>query len=250
MNRSHVAWLTLTVALAGCGSSGAGSRANGGAPGNGGAAGATASGGATVGGSTASGGTAQGGASNTGGTAGSVATGGHAGQYVIVPPPPGSDIQVEIQYHSGVAATSEDIQPEIHLQNKILTSVLLNEIEIRYYLTLDGEQVNALTWSPSGSIPNPVKCCFVGLTANMVVELVALPTPVTGADHYLKITFTTDNSIFLRYTDVAELRLATYTNDPLVQSNDYSFNPSSTFIAWDHITVYRNGNLVWGVEPI
>jgi endoglucanase len=34
------------------------------------------------------------------------------------------------------------------------------------------------------------------------------------------------------------------------QTNDYSFGAGATQYAdWNDVTVYRNGTLVWGVEP-
>jgi hypothetical protein len=34
------------------------------------------------------------------------------------------------------------------------------------------------------------------------------------------------------------------------QTNDYSYDATKTSLAdWDHVTLYRNGILVWGVEP-
>jgi hypothetical protein len=34
------------------------------------------------------------------------------------------------------------------------------------------------------------------------------------------------------------------------QTNDYSFNPSSTgFVDWNTVTAYQSGMQVWGVEP-
>ena len=34
------------------------------------------------------------------------------------------------------------------------------------------------------------------------------------------------------------------------QSGDYSFDAAKTqFTDWSHVTVYRNGLLVWGIEP-
>ena len=34
------------------------------------------------------------------------------------------------------------------------------------------------------------------------------------------------------------------------ETGDYSFDPTKTsFTDWDHVTLYRNGVLVWGTEP-
>ncbi len=179
-------------------------------------------------------------------------TGGSAG--TAVNPPyviePGLEDKVELEVRYRPASTSEDVQPTIHVENKILTSVLFNQLEIRYYMTLDGELVTEpYEFNVVAQIPDPVKGSPVALADSTVVELVPIDPPVAGADHYIKITFTTDDSIFLRLTDVAELRLANYTNDEIVQSNDYSFAEVSELTVTETITVYRLGELVYGVEP-
>jgi len=176
------------------------------------------------------------------------------GSGTVVQPPyviePGLEDKVELEVRYRPQSTSEDVQPTIHVENEILTSVLLNQVEIRYYLTLDGELVTEpYDFNVVAAIPDPVKCCHVALAEFTVVELVPMETPVAGADHYIKITFTTDDSIFLRLTDVMELRLANYTNDPIDQSNDYSFMDVSELTVTEAITVYRLGELVYGVEP-
>jgi hypothetical protein len=34
------------------------------------------------------------------------------------------------------------------------------------------------------------------------------------------------------------------------ETGDYSFDPTKlSFADWDHVTLYRNGVLVWGTEP-
>jgi len=34
------------------------------------------------------------------------------------------------------------------------------------------------------------------------------------------------------------------------EANDYSYDPTKTsFADWNRVTLYRNGQLVWGVEP-
>lgn len=34
------------------------------------------------------------------------------------------------------------------------------------------------------------------------------------------------------------------------ETSDYSFDPTKfSFVDWDHVTLYRNGVLLWGTEP-
>ena len=209
--------------------------------------------GAAAVGNTSSGGSEADGGSGEPPGAGGEAMGGSAG--TSVNPPyviePGLEDKVELEVRYLPRSTSEDVQPTIEVENKILTSVLLSQLEIRYYMQLDGEVVTEPyeMGLNSAAIPDPVKCCHVALAEFIVIELVPMAEPVAGADHYVKITFTTDDSIFLRLTDVAEIKLANYTNDDIVQSNDYSFADVSTLTVSETITVYRDGELVYGTPP-
>ena len=40
--------------------------------------------------------------------------------------------------------------------------------------------------------------------------------------------------------------------DNFAEAGDYSYDPSKaypSFADWTHVTLYRNGTLVWGTEP-
>ncbi len=234
--------------------SGTGGGASGGDTGSGGSGGSVTGTGGSGGDVTGSGGDAtagtssSAGGSSTGGDTSSAGTSSSGGTPYVIEPGQLDKVELEVTYKPN--ATKEDVQPEIHITNKILTSVLMNQLEVRYYVTLDGEAVNAWNLAvSSASIPDPVKCCFVGLADKVVLELVTMDAPVTGADHYVKMTFTTDDSVFLRLTDTIELKLANYTNDPIDQTNDYSYSAFTDFTVWDHITIYKEGTLIYGVEP-
>jgi hypothetical protein len=88
-----------------------------------------------------------------------------------------------------------------------------------------------------------------------VMGTFAVPvTPKTdaGADSYMEISFTSAaGSIPAGLTATIQNRFHKNNySGSYVQADDYSFNPAFTsFTAWDHVTLYRNGTLVWGVEP-
>jgi cellulose 1,4-beta-cellobiosidase len=71
-----------------------------------------------------------------------------------------------------------------------------------------------------------------------------------GADYYVEYGFTTAAGDLAPATSV-EVRVNSRKDDWLEfdETNDYSYGEPSSFTDWPQITAYRNGVLVWGVEP-
>lgn len=83
------------------------------------------------------------------------------------------------QYNSPVTATSNSLSPRIKLKNTGTTAINLSDVKLHYYYTIDGEKDQNFwcDWSTVGS-------------SNVTGAFVKLPAPLTGADHYLEIGFT------------------------------------------------------------
>ncbi len=82
--------------------------------------------------------------------------------------------------------------------------------------------------------------------------VIDLGTLIAGVDSYIELSFTggtlaanSQTDEILSYVNKSDFR--NYT-----QSNDYSFDGTrntETFTDWNKVTLYRNGVLVWGIEP-
>ncbi|OPZ89545.1 MAG: putative sporulation-specific glycosylase YdhD [Firmicutes bacterium ADurb.Bin419] len=112
---------------------------------------------------------------------------------------------------------------------------------MRYYYTIDGEKVQTYRcdWSNKGS-------------ANIIGTINKMNATLTNADYYVEIGFK-NNAGSLASGTYVEVQSRIYKSDWsfYTQTNDYSFNNSSTtYTDWSKTTGYINGTLVWGNEPV
>jgi hypothetical protein len=143
-----------------------------------------------------------------------------------------------------LAAQAETTQaiPWFQVVNNGASAVDLSTITLRYWFTADNpgtSQVFNCDWAALGC--NNLKASFVTLT-----------TPINGANRYLQIGFAPGTPMLAPGANSGDIQ--TRFNDDgwlsFSQANDYSFNSSaSSFAPAPRITLYANGQLIWGVPP-
>ncbi len=148
---------------------------------------------------------------------------------------------IELKYMtSTTTATTQDIRPHYEIDNNGTSPQSLTELTVRYYFTADGSAQQAYA------------CDYAVIGCGSIQATFAAITPAKStADRYFELSFTggtipaggSSGEIQVRFHD------SNY-QGTFTQTNDYSFGASSTQYAdWNNVTVYRNGTLVWGMEP-
>ena len=133
------------------------------------------------------------------------------------------------------------IKPHFNIVNGGTTAVPLSELTIRYWYTNDGSQ------------PQVFDCDFASRgCSNISASFVTIPA-VTGANTYLQLSFGAGAGSLAAGQQSGEIqaRLHSQNWSNYTEGDDYSYDATKTsFADWTRVTLYRNGALVWGTEPV
>jgi hypothetical protein len=155
---------------------------------------------------------------------------------VVTPTPAPPGIRVEC-YNQNTAATSNQIYFYLKLINTGTSAITLSDVKMRYYYTIDGVK------------PQNFYCDFSSVgSANVTGTFVTMATPIADADTYLEVGFLSGAGSLAAnggYVTV-QVRIAKIDFSNYIQTNDYSFNPSTSPVTWPKVTAYVSGVLVWG----
>ncbi|MFY0575085.1 cellulose binding domain-containing protein [Cystobacter fuscus] len=156
------------------------------------------------------------------------------------PVPPTSNL--ELQYRTADTQPRDNgLRPHFKIKNNGAEPVKLSELTIRYWFTVDGEK------------PLAFYCDYARIgQANVIGKHVKMSAGKARADHYLEITFDSAAGGIPAGGDSGVIETRSHKTDwsNFDESNDYSFDPSKTsYTPWEGVTLYRNGQLIWGAEP-
>jgi subtilisin family serine protease len=149
----------------------------------------------------------------------------------------------EVQYQIGDigSPTDNSLKPRLQIINHTASTIPFSELKLRYWYTNEGDKTQSLACDYS-----PIGC------GNVTGSFVKLATPQPGADTYVEVGFTTSAGALLPGRSSGELVLRINKSDwsNYNETGDYSYDPArTTYAAWSRVTLYRNGQLIWGVEP-
>jgi hypothetical protein len=151
-------------------------------------------------------------------------------QGTVIPNPTGN---LKVQYRAvDTNPTDSQIVPTLNIVNTGSSPVSLDTLTMRYYFSKEGNATMSswVDWAAIGA-------------ANI---------QRTFADAYVEISFSAAAGSIPAggQTGDIQLRMAKSDWSGFNESNDYSFDATKTQLTdWDKITLYQNGQLVWGVEP-
>ncbi len=157
------------------------------------------------------------------------------------PVPTAATGSIKVQLYNGATGSSVNtLNPRIKLVNTSSAAINLADVKIRYYYTVDGDTAQSFwcDWSTAGN-------------TNVTGSIVKLASAKTGADYYLEIVFSSGaGTVAAGQSIEIQTRFAKNNWSNYTQSNDYSFNASSTsYTDWNKATGYVTGSLNWGIEP-
>src|SRR5215212_995158 len=157
---------------------------------------------------------------------------------------PSGPVTLRVQYRAAdTNAGDNQVKPHFNIINSGSSSVPLTELKIRYWYTREG------------TVGQTFFCDFSAVTggcSNVTGSFFAVNPPRSGADFYLEVGFNTAAGSIAAGSQSGEVQARFSKTDwsNYNETGDYSFDPTKTaFADWDHVTLYRNGALVWGVEP-
>lgn len=138
-----------------------------------------------------------------------------------------------LQYRTGdTNATDSQLKPNFNIKNIGNTPVSLSDLTIRYYFTKEGtaDMDSAIDWAQVGS--ENIQRTFT--------------------DSYVELSFTAAAGSIQPGGQSGDIQLRMYKTDwsNFDETNDYSYDSSKTsYQDWEKVTLYKDGILVWGIEP-
>ncbi|MEA5402759.1 cellulose binding domain-containing protein [Arcicella sp. DC2W] len=148
---------------------------------------------------------------------------------------------LKVKYQDGDNNLSNNqIKPNLTIINEGSVAVPYSELTVRYWFTAENfKGIN--TWIDYAQLGN----------SKVKMKYIALPNPRTGAFGYIEYSFETSAGNLLANSNsgVIQSRFANTDWSNLSESDDYSRISASTYTLNNHITLYRNGQLIYGLEP-
>lgn len=148
---------------------------------------------------------------------------------------------LQVQHMDGDSQTAgTTIKPYLKIINADTISAVYKELTARYWFTAENfAGIN--TWVDYAALGS----------SKVRMKYMTLEAPRNGAFGYIEYSFdSTAGSLAVGGNSGAiQSRIANKNSAVLQETGDYSYVPNRSYTANDHITLYRNGKLVWGVEP-
>ncbi len=146
---------------------------------------------------------------------------------------------VKIQTFQSGATLQNQIYERITIVNTGTSAVALSTVKIRYYIAYQG------------STSYNFACDYIPVGNGNVQNVFTAMSPTNaGAEAYQEISFTSGAGNLAAGASV-EIQGRIWKSDwsTIDNTKNYSYNPSTTYVDWNKVTLYISGTLSWGIEP-
>ncbi|MBW4889748.1 putative Ig domain-containing protein [Mucilaginibacter sp. HMF5004] len=150
------------------------------------------------------------------------------------------NIQVQSLDGDNGQLTNNVARPYLKIVNQDSVGVNYSELTMRYWFTAEN-YAGINTWIDYAQMGNN----------NVAMRYVQSPDPKTGALGYIEYSFASGAKLNANSnTGVIQSRFANQDWSNLSEADDYSHqNNTANYAVNNHITLYRNGQLIFGTEP-
>ncbi|MEI6948083.1 LamG-like jellyroll fold domain-containing protein [Paraflavisolibacter sp. H34] len=149
-------------------------------------------------------------------------------------------LQVQHKDGDGGQTANNNLRPYLKIVSLDTVPVLFSELTARYWFTTENASpvIANIDWAKMG-------------TAHVKARYVALGTPLPGTTGYVEYSFDTTAGLLKAGGNSGEIFSKVYHSNwvKINELNDYSYAAHTFYTAHPQVTLYRNGQLVWGVEP-
>lgn len=133
------------------------------------------------------------------------------------------------------------LYPRYILSNTGNVPINLQDVGMRYYYTIDGEEEQNFwcDWSSAGA-------------SNITGKFVKLTEPIENADYYVEVGFKSGAGILKPGSQVEiHTRIAKSDWKDYDQTNDYSYTASKhDYILWNKVAVFIGDEMLWGDQTL
>ena len=156
-------------------------------------------------------------------------------------------LHLQVQYQNGPGSMSTNdtstntITPFLQIMNADTIGIPYTALTVRYWLTPEN-YTGINTWIDYAALGN----------SHVQMNYVPLAQPYNGAFGYIQYGFDSSSGILAAGSNSGEIqsRLANTDWSVMNETNDYSFSNMAAYDTNSRITLYRNGVLIWGTEPV
>ncbi|MGC1377859.1 MAG: S8 family serine peptidase [Anaerolineales bacterium] len=148
----------------------------------------------------------------------------------------------------GASPTDQWVLPRLRLFNNTTSDIPLSELKLRYWYTVDTSQSETFNCDYASYAFGCPSSNVVGAFPTIATNS---PNRTNLSDTYIETGFNSSagnlaaGSQLVMYLRAFKTDLSNFN-----EVNDYSYDPNGADMTrWDRVTVYRNGVLIWGVEP-